>query len=146
VFRVTYYRVFFLTFFCILKKMKTNKQNKEYKIRCESECLFRMRNETTTNYKLEKADKYNKHKKKFRKNIIFFLTNCLTFLYDTFLLQFLSACSLITSTHDKDFVIEFSTERIESQLSLSYSIPNRNLFLIFGSLENFQLHNSLLVM
>jgi tRNA splicing ligase len=66
-------------------------ENFEYKIKYESEYLCGMRKEITTNYRVDKADKYHKHHKIQRNNMIFLLTNCLTHLYSTFLPTFLAA-------------------------------------------------------
>jgi hypothetical protein len=44
-----------------------------------------MRQEITTYYRVGKADKYHKHHKIQKDNIIFLLTNCLTHLHSTFL-------------------------------------------------------------
>jgi hypothetical protein len=49
-------------------------QNDKYNIRYESECLFRMRKEITTNNKFLKVDKDHKHQKIQKNNIIFLLT------------------------------------------------------------------------
>ena len=51
-------------------------QNYEYKIKYESEYLFGMRKEITTNFRVDKADKYHINHKIQKNNIIFLLTNC----------------------------------------------------------------------
>jgi hypothetical protein len=51
-------------------------QNYEHKIRYESEYLFRMRKEVTTNYKYEEADKYHKGNNAQKNYVIFLLFNC----------------------------------------------------------------------
>jgi tRNA splicing ligase len=58
-------------------------QNYEHKIRYESEYLFRMRKEVTTNYKFEKADKYHKGHKIQKNYVIFLSFNCRTHPYNT---------------------------------------------------------------
>jgi hypothetical protein len=74
----------------------------EYKIRYESEYLFRMRKEITTNYKLKKLTNTNNITKSIK---ITQLIHCLTYLYNTFFIHSLSAYYLIVSLYDNDFVI-----------------------------------------
>ena len=93
--------------------LKKRMQNYEYKIRYKSEYSFRMRKEITTNYKFKRAFKYHKHHNIQIYNNIFLLINCLTQLYNTFILHFLAAYSLITSSYYNDFITSFSTERTE---------------------------------
>jgi hypothetical protein len=68
--------------------LKKRMQNYEYKIRYKSEYSFRMRKEITTNYKFKRAFKYHKHHNIQKNNNIFLLINCLTQLYNTFILHF----------------------------------------------------------
>jgi hypothetical protein len=90
--------------------LKKRMQNYEYKIRYKSEYSFRMRKEITTNYKFKRAFKYHKHHKIQKNDNIFLLINCMTQLYNTFILHFLPAYSLIASSHYNDFIISFSIE------------------------------------
>ena len=43
--------------------LRKRMQNYDYKIRYETEYLFQIRKDTTTNYKSEKAEEYHKHHK-----------------------------------------------------------------------------------
>ena len=104
--------------------LKKRMQNYEYKIRYKSENSLRMRKEITTNYKFKTAFKYHKHHEiqKNKTNLkqlssttnitksrkiknIFLLINCLTQVYNTFILHFLAAYSLIASSYYNDFII-----------------------------------------
>jgi hypothetical protein len=67
---------------------KKIKQNYEYKIRYESEYLFRMRKEITINFKFKKADQYHKHNKIQKNNVLVLLISCLEYPCNTFFLHF----------------------------------------------------------
>jgi len=97
-------------------------QNYEYKARHVIQCSLTKRKQITTNYKFKIVNKYHKYNKIRNNNTVCSLNNFLTHFCSTSFLHSLSACPLIASSYDNDFVISFPVEWIKRQFSLFSSL------------------------